>query len=448
MVLIIMVCIIRRIRNIFQLIRDEETIKHGRMSEKDFTRNTPLNFVNLLLLLLNSHRMTNYMEIRNFFKKIKEKSVSTAAFSKGRLKLNPEVFKFLKDNHLSEFYGTNEVKRFKGHIILCGDGSKCKLPFIIYLKKIFGGIKNKFGDITTVAINTTMIYDCLNKFSIDFNLDEYETSEKELMKQNMATVRKLEYLKDEKKIFIFDRGFPSLEFFLDLLENNEKFLFRIKKIAYKTEKADMISSDEFIDIFINKSRMNHIKDLKLKEKLLKMEKLNLRVTIITLPNGQEEHLISNLNKETFTYKDLKDLYNLRWGIEVSFDTLKNLLGIQKITGYSEIAVKQDFFSQILAYNIATDMENTAQRKLDEKQKLNKETNEMNKKINKNLTIGIIKEDLMEIAIIKNAESQINMLKNLIDEISRLYTQPSTKKPERKEKRLYPANIRSNNSRSF
>jgi len=443
-----MVCTIKRIRNIFQLIRDENTVEHGRMSEKDFTRNSPLNFVNLLLLLLNSHKMTNYMEIRNFFKKIKENRVSKAAFSKGRLKLNPEVFKFLKDSHLSDFYGTNEVKRFKGHIILCGDGSKCKLPFIIYLKKIFGGIKNKFGDITTVAINTTMIYDCLNKFSIDFNLDGYETSEKELMKQNMETVRKLDYLKDEKKIFIFDRGFPSLEFFVDLLENNEKFLFRIKKVAYKVEKATMMTSDEFIDIFITKSRMNHVKDLKLKEKLLKIQKLNLRVTIITLPNGEEEHLINNLDKETFTYNNLKDLYSLRWGIEVSFDTLKNLLRIEKISGYSEISVKQDFFSQILAYNIATDVENTAQKKLDEKEKLNKELNEINKKINKNLTIGIIKEDLIEISIIKEGELQIKMLKDLIDETSRLYTQPSTKEAERKEKKLYPANIRSNNSRSF
>jgi len=72
MVLIIMAYTIKRIRNIFRLIRDENTIGYGRMSENDFTRNSPLNFVNLLLLLLNSHRMTNYIEIRNFFKKIKE----------------------------------------------------------------------------------------------------------------------------------------------------------------------------------------------------------------------------------------------------------------------------------------------------------------------------------------------------------------------------------------
>ena len=447
-VLVGMLSTVNRIRSILRLIRDKNIIYDCRVSKKDFTRNSPLNFENLLLLLLNDNGLTRYMEIRRFFKKIKEFTVSKAAFSKGRLKLKPDAFKILKNKHLSEFYSTNEVKKFKGHIILCGDGSKCILPSITYLKKIFGGIKNKFGKITTVAMNTTMIYDCLNKFSIEFDLDKYEVSEKELIKRNMKNIRKLDYLKDEKKIFLFDRGFPSIEFFIDLLENNEKFLFRIKKIAYKTEKMTMNSSDEFIDILITKARMNHIKDLKLKEKLLKMEKINLRVTKITLPNGEEEHLISNLDKETFTYNDLKDLYNLRWGIEVSFDTLKNLLQIEKVSGYSEIAVKQDYFSQILAYNIATDIENTAQKKLEEKQKLNNEMNKINKKINKNLIIGIIKDDLIEISIIKEEEIQIKMLKNIIEEVSRLYTQPSTKKSKRREKKPYPAKIRSNNSRSF
>jgi len=103
----------------------------------------------------------------------------------------------------------------------------------------------------------------------------------------MKNMRELDYLKDEKKIFIFDRGFPSIEFFIDFLENNEKFLFKIKNIAYKAEKKTMTSVDEFIDIFITKIRMNHIKDPELKEKLLKIGKVNLRITKIILPNGEK-----------------------------------------------------------------------------------------------------------------------------------------------------------------
>ena len=43
------------------------------------------------------------MEVRNFFKKIDGIRASTQAFSQARDKLNPLVFKKLKDHHLKEF---------------------------------------------------------------------------------------------------------------------------------------------------------------------------------------------------------------------------------------------------------------------------------------------------------------------------------------------------------
>jgi hypothetical protein len=43
---------------------------------------------------------------------------------------------------------------------------------ILSLLKLFSrGIKNGLGEITSVAINLTMIYDCLNKFTVDFEFD-------------------------------------------------------------------------------------------------------------------------------------------------------------------------------------------------------------------------------------------------------------------------------------
>jgi hypothetical protein len=182
--------------------------------------------------------------------------------------------------------------------------------------------------------------------------------------------------------------------------------------------------------------------------MLKIGKLNLRITKIILANGEEEHLISNLNTENFTYSDLKHLYNLRWGIEVSFDSLKNLLDVENISGYSEIAVKQDFFARMFTYNIVTDIENTAQKILDKKNKNKYKLRNKKFKINKNTAIGIIKDDLIEIAIIKDIKIQKQHLTSLILEISNHYTQKSTKKPPRKPKRVYFTKNRSNNRRSF
>ncbi|MDR2544943.1 MAG: transposase [Methanobrevibacter sp.] len=40
--------------------------------------------------------------------------------------------------------------------------------------------------------------------------------------------------------------------------------------------------------------------------------------------------MSNLRFDKFSIDDLNDLYNQRWNIETSFDTLKNALEIERI----------------------------------------------------------------------------------------------------------------------
>ncbi|MDR1818881.1 MAG: IS4 family transposase [Methanobrevibacter sp.] len=418
------------------------------MHEKDFTHESSLNFVNLILIHLNKHGLTNHMELRNFFKKIKKLKVTKQAFSQSKEKLKPEAFKNLNNQLLKRFYSSKDVKKFKKHVIISGDGSKSVLPNHKSLGKVFGGIVNKFKELTSVAVNLTTLHDCLNDMTLDLELDKYKTSEQELMYRNMDNILSLEFIKGLKKIFIYDRGFPSLKFFNYLIEENEKFIFRIKKSAYKKEKRGMTTNDEFIDIKLEKNRLNPIKNENLKEKLLKIGKLNLRITKITLESGEEEHLISNLDQETFTYQDLKELYNLRWGIEVSYDVLKNLMRIENVSGYSEIAVKQDYYSQILVYNIVNELKNIAQKIFNQNNYNTTNINNIKKKINFNIVLGIIKEDLIEIMILKSIKLQKKKLLELIEEISKEYTETSTKKQVRKPKSVYSAKFRSNNRNSF
>jgi hypothetical protein len=260
---------INRITEIFEFIESEKAVQSGRMHKSAFTRKSPLNFINLILFQLNLHGLSNIIELRNYFKKINQINVTKQALSKTRKKLKPEVFKTINIAYLSKYYNSNEIKTFKKHLIIAGDGSKCTLPYHKKLIPIFGGIINKFKELTSVAINLTMLHDCLNGFIIDQEIDKYNTSEKELMNRNIVNLESLDYLKDIPKILIFDRGFPSLEFFIKLLENKEKFLFRIRKNSYEKEKQNMTTKDEFIDIMINKTRTGHIKDKILKEKNVK-----------------------------------------------------------------------------------------------------------------------------------------------------------------------------------
>jgi hypothetical protein len=218
-----------RIKNIFDYMHDDELKNECKVKKSDFTRNSPLNFINLILLFLSKSGLTNTMELIVFFKKIEELEVTKEAFSQAKLKLKPLVFKKLNCRYLESVYENNtNLKKFKNHLLLAGDGSKMELPHHKNLIKIFSGTKNKFGEIKSCMGNSSMICDVLNKHIFDFEVDTYRTSEKVLILRNLANLFKMDFLNNIPKILIFDRGYRSIEFFHYLMKKKGKICFQTK----------------------------------------------------------------------------------------------------------------------------------------------------------------------------------------------------------------------------
>jgi hypothetical protein len=331
----------------------------GRLNENSFIRNRKLTFPDLNWIILNKKGLSTAMELYNYYKTKEAENVSVQAFSKARMNLDPKIFIELNKRYLTEFYTNTPIKLYKECILLAVDGMVAELWNEEVLKEIFGGTKNKKGEISLAKAKTCGIYDCLNNMVIDFQLAPYNTSEKELSVKNIANAMK--FFKNQKLCTLFDRLFPSIELFHFLNQNGIKFVCRLKNIAYKEEKEKMKSNDECIDIKITSNRIRHIKDEKLKKKLLEMEEVRLRLSKIELENGEEEHLISNFFFDEVDYEEMKDLYAQRWEIEKSFHVLKNKLEIENITGESKIAIEQDFNAQILVHNIIQDVKNEAEK---------------------------------------------------------------------------------------
>ena len=440
--------IAERISSLFDYMEDEELKEECRFKSTYFTRKSPLNFVNLTLLFLTKTGLTNTMELIRFFEKMEEEEVGKEAFSQARLKLKPLVFKRLQEQYLSSIYQNEKVvKSFKNYLLLGCDGSKIELPHHTSLVKIFGGIKSKFGKITSCRGNSNTIYDVLNGFVFDFEVDAYKTSEKSLVLRNLANLIQMDFLKDFKKIFIFDRGYRSIEFFYYFIEKEENFVFRIRTKDYKREKMKLRSNDQWVKIEITKGRVNHIEDEKLKSILLSLKRLNLRIITVTLVNGEIEYLITNLDNGSFKYSDIVEIYGLRWGIEVAFKTFKSLLKIENISGYSIIAVQQDLFSQMLAYNIINDIKNSSQQIKDEISENSSFKKKKQGKINTNIVIGYYKIKLLNLFIVKDIENLNIILNSIISKLSKYYTNTSTKIYEH-PKNTPPRKNPTNNRRSF
>ena len=359
---------LERIVNLDTNIRSDDFKKIGSLDEKSFIRNRKLTYPDIQWLILNKKGMTQAMELYSYYKIKKAENVTVQAFSKARKNLNPDIFTELNKSYLNELYSNVSTKYYDNRVLLAVDGCVQELWDNEKLKEIYGGTTNKNGEVTRVKVKTCAIYDCLNHMIIDFQMGPYKTSEKELSILNIENA--LNFFKNDEIILIFDRGFPSIELFNYLIENNIKFLARLKKVSYKKEKEEMKTNDECINIEITKNRMTHIKDEKLKKQLLDKKEIRVRITKIPLENDEEEHLVSNFYKDELDYFQIKDLYAKRWEIEKSFDVLKSKLQIENISGESKIAIEQDFKAQILVHNVIQDIKNEAEKGYNFKKKEN------------------------------------------------------------------------------
>lgn len=155
------------------------------------------------------------------------------------------------------------------------------------------------------------IYDVNNHFYVDVKIDKCTASEIDLAKRNIEKM--IEIIGIEKILIIFDRGYPSIEFFYWLEKRNIKFLMRLQGKDYKEEKEQMKQEDEILELKYHSSRLQSIKKKypntynEIKNKAGE----KYRFTKIEINEKTTEYLISNLTKEEFSIRELKELYGNR-----------------------------------------------------------------------------------------------------------------------------------------
>ena len=133
-----------------------------------------------------------------------------------------------------------------------------------------------------------------------------------------------------------------------------------------------------------------------------------------LQEEREEILITNLPSETFDRFQIAELYQMRWGIETAYETLKDRLQIENFTGTKPVLLLQDIYSTIYISNLAEDIIRDAEAELDEKEKHRKHK----MMINRTLSIGILKNDLIYILLERDEEKQDRLFHQIYEDISK------------------------------
>ena len=336
----------RIIKSIKSLIYSNDFMERNRVSERDFTRQRKLPFVPLVLFMVNLVKQTIQKELTRFIKMFGDRSsnITKSAFSQSRMKLKPEAFIELNDCLIREFYTDNIIKKWNGFRLCAIDGSKLILP--THSKELM----DKFGTLSNGMIvpqaQISSCYDVLNEIILDTQLETIQINE-----MNQA-IRHLEKL-SKRDLVIFDRGYAATWFYYMLKIKELDFVNRVPK-GFRKDAEDFRLSDEtdnLIEINIppQKSRYGLQRHGFAKQEL---QPFKLRLVKVILDTGEVEVLATTLiDKEKYPIEIFKDLYFKRWGIETNYDHLKSNIHVEEFSGLSEIAIRQDFFANVLINNL-------------------------------------------------------------------------------------------------
>ena len=330
------------------------------IDEKRFTRDSKFSFKDYVTFFCVNKGTSNQADLEDFIEDDfinNLETITRQALSKQRVFINPLVFKEISKEYLRLIdYNRNNhfFKEYKGFRLYGGDGSDFEIPDFEEVRRDFG-IKDTPKYRKPAMAKFSSIMDLLNGFILDGIIGNYKQAELPLMHQNLDNIQDL--IIPEKSIFIFDRGYNAMELYAHIMSINSYFIVRLKDKSYIDERYTIKENDSEIKIKLTKDRIKKFHNPSLKEEYGKEEHLNLRILTIELDNGKTETLLTNIFNKEFQIEDFKELYNLRWGIETNYNTMKNRLNIENYSGKKRITIEQDIYSKFLKYNVFQYYEN-------------------------------------------------------------------------------------------
>jgi hypothetical protein len=379
---------------------------------KSFIRKRALTFNRLLTLILRCCPFSLQIRLDDFFMEIghKEDVVSKQALSKARTNVDPDIVRESFLITTKTILQCDDLEYFKGKYRLCAmDGSDVALDNADELLDYFGGS----GRNRDCAMGTaSLCYDPLNNLILDGGLYPYGFGEREAARNHVAAVSQLPVPQGVSNLYLGDRGYPSKEFFAELMDAGQYFLMRVRR-KFNVD-FDAVENEKWVS-FLHEGK-----------------EYRVRVLSITLDSGEKEILVTNLCENDLTLEEAGDLYFKRWGIEVKYESLKNKLELENMSGRRVVTTFQDFWAKLDIANTLAALEYATDQVIEENTAQNE--NKHQKRTNENRMITKFSDRYIELLTVDDTDARLALFDELVTDIAR---RPVEVKPERKQDRKTP-----------
>lgn len=328
--------------------------------ERDFTRNGKLPLDEVIRLVLSFSGTSLPCELTNFYD-FDTHAPSPSALIQKRKKLRLSAFRFPFETMLDSY---PHFRTFKGYRLLATDGSSLNIAknpqdLETYFPK-------GWSDYNQLHLDA--LYDLENNLYIKAKISAMHHRDE---RQSLIEFLRELKVNHEKIIVIADRGYESYNILAHLEAENVKYVIRAKSpktrisMLYKRIQVNK-RGDKRIKLTLTRQQTKkikenpHFKTLRsqckfdfLPPKSKDVYDLSYRVISIPLEDGTFEYLLTNLSKDEFSAKELKQLYIKRWGIETSFRSLKHTVGLSHLHSKRRDLSEQEIYARLIMYNLSS-----------------------------------------------------------------------------------------------
>lgn len=359
-----------------------------------FVRKRKLSIYHVVTYLLYSTKQAMHQNISRIMdlEPVRFPDVSKQAVSKARQGIMPSLFRELFDLTVDAFSrAARPGKLWRGkERVFAIDGSKIQLPNSKSNLESFGELFSKDNpDKRWSMALASVIYDVNNDYICHGILRPYLSSERTAALDHCKALESLGILKGA--VIVFDRGYYSQAMFRYFSENGYKCVMRLKegiKLA-KSCSDDSLDSLEFNDAGSGQ-----------------LVKIPVRVLSIDLGNGTTEYLATNLFGREYTRNDFKELYFMRWSLELKYNELKNQLLLEEFNGATAVSVEQEFYINLLYSNLASLAKSYADTEIEEAAKPD---NRFRYQANRAYIIGRMKNILVPVLCGTRPDTEFDIL---------------------------------------
>ncbi len=360
------------------------------------------------------------------------RAVTKGSFTKSRAKLKHETFIELNKNVNQTFYTEAPYLVWKQMRLLSVDGSRLVLPNHTSVIEEFG--EHSFGpnaDSKRSLALVSVLYDSINLLNLDAQIAPYSASERDLLYKHLEKVKPGDLL-------LLDRGYPSIAILFLLMAKGIEFCMRMKEDWWLSVK-EFMESGERERIVSFKLPKKDRKQLEAYPEIINKE-IRCRLVCIDLENGEKEVLCSSLtDMEKYPYEDFSELYHYRWNVEENYKLFKARVEVEKFSGKTALAVKQDFYAKIFMMSLCAVLAFPIEERV--KKEYQEANNKYTQKINRTSAMSMLMSISVGLFLKNKAKKAIKAFDSIVSKTKEIVRPGRKVERKKRPKKLYHMNYK-------